>query len=1080
MYRKVKKKIAASITNLDSPATKKKAIEISAPENWAEPVEAIQQAGLIPLDFYKLNKPKYALVKITFPEVKLEDVFDQFFIKKSKTNVVFFDFGRTKSKNVAFGHGDKTVINFSASVVTKKDGIYLQTKAAELPDTTDRLSTSYSEMKFEIEMPKNSGLSIEKGSPAAIQEIKTNLEKDIPIEINFRPKTADIFGIYGKELPKGKKIPGEKIFNEFIESDFSLPATYLDSSYYLMSVPKIIDHLEEQIPTVFEVSLSEAALAIGDLDAENKIGIKDLSETFGLGTSIVTESIDYLEKYKNEISDTLVSENKLASSDSELPDKPAVIDLLKEFKDEVKQNSKVYKGIKLERFSKTKVTDVLGSSKENINDLPAAASVTEIWANEYFSVPEIVFELTDIKDPKFEKPKLFRVTFQDFDPKKVSLTDFNISSFSSKVLTDDLKIITAPSISKSSAEEVVVKSSKAKIENSLAKFIEVLSQPSVELSAEEKATILTGLYNYQIEGVDFLSMNKRAILADELGLGKTLQTIMAIKLLVRQREVRKVLIVANIDDIGSIELSQLAETSIGWVDNLDIWANEFSYSLVSGPKSKRKTKWDEKSFIKLIDYKSLQNDFSNKNITHEDLSGYDCVIFDEFTKLVDDKEKFESYIKDCNSKFIWNITSSKSNFVIDEVNSIFFSSVNEENAFKVLHRSKQSVSEHLPIITRQDKWIEFDNDQTAAYKKAWEEGRNQLENFLSTGNILRFQANVLFLLHKLNQLANFTEEKLTSNKSALLIQQIKTIQNNNSQVIVYSNYDKQGTQQLETILHDAKIKFIKFLAGMSAEELSTAANKFSNDKSITVLLASFKSSGARKALPSAPYLIHFDPLWSPTSQWQVEDTIVYKSKEQANLVVYCYRSDTEIERSILKTLSSKGFLNRNLCDNISPQTFNNILSDDEWKHIIGLKQKDKKENSPETEAAEKLQSSFAKIDKLKSEELVEKISSLFKSLGYKNVEMQNDNNKDGIILTCNFDKDGKELSAKINCAVTENINHSAIKEFVHFQSKKKEIDRLFVVSLYPLPADIVDIKNEKITFIDRELLAKYMQHFNLL
>ncbi len=417
MYRKVKKKIAASITNLDSPATKKKAIDISAPENWAEPVEAIQQAGLIPLDFYKLNKPKYALVKITFPEVILEDAFDQFFIKKSKTNVVFFDFGRTKSKNVTFGHGDKTNINFSASVVTKKDGIYLQTKGIDISDSTDKLSTSYTEMKFEIEMPNHSGLNIEKVSPAEIQEIKTNLEKDIPLEINFRPKTADVFGIYGKVPQEDKQKPDEKIFNEFVETDFSLPATYIDSSYYLISVPKIIDHLEEQVPTVFDISLSEAALSIGEYDSDNKIEINDLSETFGLGASVTTESIDYLEKFKNEISNTLVSENKLTSNDSELPDKPEVIDLLKEFKDEVKQSTKIYRGIKLESFSKTKVTDVLGRSKENINDLPSAVSVTEIWANEYFSVPEIVFELTDIKDPKFEKPKLFRVTFQDFDPK---------------------------------------------------------------------------------------------------------------------------------------------------------------------------------------------------------------------------------------------------------------------------------------------------------------------------------------------------------------------------------------------------------------------------------------------------------------------------------------------------------------------------------------------------------------------------------------------------------------------------------------------------------------------------------------
>jgi SNF2 family DNA or RNA helicase len=1116
MYRKVKRKIAASITNLDSPATKKKAIEISTPENWAEPVEAFQQAELIPIDFYKLNKPKYALVKINFPEVKLEESLEHYFFKKSKTNVVFFDFGRTKSKNVLIDSGNKTSIDFSASIISKKDGIYLQTKGNNISDSIEKLSTLHNEMKFKIEQTKNSGIKIEKGKPAAVKEITAHLEKDTPLEINFRPKTADVFGIYGKVNLEDPATENNQNLNEFIEYDFSLPDTYLDSSYYLISVPKIINKLEEQVPTVFEVSLSEAALSIGELDPDKKTDIEDFSDYFGLRTEQITETIDYLEKFKEEIKESLVSENKLTGNDNELPGRPATIDLLKKFKpdfkqstiseniltenetklpgrpviidilkelqDEVKKSSNIVQNFKLEKFSSTEVFDILGTSDENINELPAAASVTEVWENEYFSIPEIIYELTDIKEPIFEKPKLYKVTFQDFDPNKIKHTNFSNISFIINLLPTELKHLTNPAVSRSFKSDVEIKTVKSKIENTLNNYIDYLSQPSIDISYEDKSTLLAGLFDYQIEGVDFFSMNKRAILADDLGLGKTVQAIAALKLLIQQRAVKQVLVVAEKDELGSAELSRFAENPVGWAGNFDKWAEDLSVTIISGPKSNRKIKWNEKSQIKIIDYKSLQDDFTNKNLSKEMLNSFDCIIFDDFTKLFDDKDKYEISLKDCNPNFIWNLTSNISNITSADAAKFFSSDISGENDFKILHRTKKNVSKSLPPVITNDKWIAFDADQQADYKKALDEGRNQLDNFLSTGNILRFQANVLFLLHKLNQLGNFQEDKPTSRKSEVLLQQLKSIKQNNSQVIVFSNYDKQGTQQLENILGHEKIKYLKFLAGMSAQELSEAAEKFTNDKSITVLLASFKSAGAKKALPYAPYLIHFDPLWSPIAQWQIEDAIVQKSKsglENSNLIVYNYRSDTEIERLLLSTLESKGFLNQNICDNISPQTFNNILSDDEWKNIIGLKLIDEKEKISDKDIEKKLLASIHKIEKLNSDQLVGSIISLFKSLGYTNVEVMDDSKKDGIIISCKFEKGGKSLSAKIYCALTENINHSSIKEFVHFQSSKPDLNRIFIISLYPLPADIIDFKNDKFTFIDRELLAKYLQHFNL-
>jgi hypothetical protein len=340
---------------------------------------------------------------------------------------------------------------------------------------------------------------------------------------------------------------------------------------------------------------------------------------------------------------------------------------------------------------------------------------------------------------------------------------------------------------------------------------------------------------------------------------------------------------------------------------------------------------------------------------------------------------------------------------------------------------------------------------------------------------------VLFFLHKLNQLSNFVEGAAISSKADILMNYVKTIADNKSKVIIYSNYDKQGTKQIEDLLDNSKIKYAKFLAGMSSEDLSRSAEKFSDDKNITVLLASFKSAGARKSLPSAPYLINFDPIWSPIAQWQIEDTIISKfkgkSQDQFSLTVYNLRGKTEIEKSILKTLGEKGFLERNLCDNIPAQTFNNILTDDEWKKIIGLKLKED-ENTKKDTTDEKLKAVMDKLGKLNQEELIGKISTLLKSLGYKKIEQAEDGSKDGTILSCKFDRNGVEQLAKINCALTDDTNLNSIKEFVHFQSTKPDLHRLIVISIYPLPANILDFRDHKVTFVDRELLAKYLLHFN--
>ena len=74
---------------------------------------------------------------------------------------------------------------------------------------------------------------------------------------------------------------------------------------------------------------------------------------------------------------------------------------------------------------------------------------------------------------------------------------------------------------------------------------ELLQRERDYLEGEPPVDLLNvPLYDYQLRGALFLACRGRSILGDDMGLGKTVQTLAAIELLVRERNVARVLVVA--------------------------------------------------------------------------------------------------------------------------------------------------------------------------------------------------------------------------------------------------------------------------------------------------------------------------------------------------------------------------------------------------------------------------------------------------------------------------------------------------------------------------------------------------------
>ncbi|HYW80824.1 MAG TPA: SNF2-related protein, partial [Thermoguttaceae bacterium] len=177
--------------------------------------------------------------------------------------------------------------------------------------------------------------------------------------------------------------------------------------------------------------------------------------------------------------------------------------------------------------------------------------------------------------------ELFSVPLQSDRPRIVSVpiarTSVGVRSFLFDSTTDEkpnpLGVEpSGPRLHQPSAATLPSKLTRIKPPRDVIKLddrLQYLLQPPLEsLLAERALTFPFHPFPFQFEGIAFLYPRHAAVLADEMGLGKTMQAITAIRLLLRQREVRTVLLVCPKPLVTN------------WQREFELWAPEVTVSAV--------------------------------------------------------------------------------------------------------------------------------------------------------------------------------------------------------------------------------------------------------------------------------------------------------------------------------------------------------------------------------------------------------------------------------------------------------------------------------------------------------------------
>lgn len=616
--------------------------------------------------------------------------------------------------------------------------------------------------------------------------------------------------------------------------------------------------------------------------------------------------------------------------------------------------------------------------------------------------------------------------------------------------------------------------------------------PPVTLDFTEQFDLFKPLREYQQTGIQFLIDNTSALLADEMGTGKTVQTVVALRILFRQGKIKNAIVVCPPAILGSAHLSVKTGKSEGWDGHFFNWAPELSVTVVRGNAERRKVDWKYPAHIYLVTYDILRNDLETGVIEDNEVSKFECAVIDEAQNIKNQNSGRAKAVRKLSPKFRWALTGTPIETKVEDVISIFSfvkprlftrenysaDTVKELIEPYFLRRLKKDVLKDLPSKIRQEEWLELDSDQRAAYDHALATGRSQLAGDIGSKNEITIRSHVFALLQELKQICNFGPGKNKSPKTESLLDLIETIKANGKKVLVFTQYIENGIDKLETLLQAHSIKYVTLKGGMSDVERNRVFEQFRNSNlEISVFLGSVRAAGTGITLTEASYVVHFDHWWNPAVMWQAEDR-AHRPPQKENLNVYSFWMVDTIEEGIYEKLRQRGLLIESVIDSLAVDAIEELISTDEWLEILGVK---KIESEKQDSVSSKIENTLQRLKVLTPIEFENITRDFFVRQGYVNARVTKRSYDGGIDVFGSRLKEGIEESFIAQCKRTDSVGVKVAREIFGVLAAHEKVSSGYVITSGTFTEECLRFAsaNPKLILIDGYAFANLLIQFKI-
>jgi SNF2 family DNA or RNA helicase len=441
------------------------------------------------------------------------------------------------------------------------------------------------------------------------------------------------------------------------------------------------------------------------------------------------------------------------------------------------------------------------------------------------------------------------------------------------------------------------------------------------------------LYDYQDGGVRFLMEHPIALLGDEMGLGKSIQAIAALRLLIHQGEVSRALIMCP------------KSVLFDWYYKLRQWAPDLRVVPVEGPKRRRTWYWKCRVHVNLIGYETWREDLKSGLVNPED---FDLVILDEIQRIKNPDTATHKGVAKLQPKWRWGLSGTPLENRVEELLAIFTylkpglipyqklcppEVVQEAIAPYVLRRRKVDVLQHLPPKETRIQWLDLTPIQRWAYQKAEREGLNGLaRSEYST-------ASMLALLTKLKQICNLADS--ASCKMDYLEQELGPLTQEGEKVLIFSQYPQKTLKPLLPRLD--RFQAALFDGDLSDWNRQFLIHRFQQQDHPAVLAMSLKCGGVGITLTRANHVYHFDSWWNPAAAQQAEDR-THRIGQKKPVRVTTLLTRGTVEERIAELLDQKRALFQEVMDPLTtdmeaaeePAALGKLLTRQELMKLFGV------------------------------------------------------------------------------------------------------------------------------------------------